>query len=50
MFICYDAPNSENVVKLYVPTWSIFAGPFTYMQLKIMDLKRAVIINHCYKK
>ena len=29
--ISYDATNVKNVVKIYVPTWSIFAGPVTYV-------------------
>ena len=28
--ISYDATNLKNMVKFYVPTWSIFAGPVTY--------------------
>ena len=26
----YGAVNVKNIVKFYVPTWSIFAGPVTY--------------------
>ena len=29
--ISYDAAKLENVVKIYVPTWSIFVGPVTYI-------------------
>ena len=25
----YDATKWENMVKIYVPTWSIFPGPVT---------------------
>ena len=28
--ISYGATNLKNVVKFYVPTWSIFAAPVTY--------------------
>ena len=28
--IRYNAAKLENVVKIYVPTWSIFAGPVTH--------------------
>ena len=28
-FISYDGVNLKNLVKFYVPTWSIFAGPVT---------------------
>ena len=27
--VSYDAVNLKNIVKFYVPTWSIFAGPVT---------------------
>ena len=26
----YQSTKLENMVKFYVPTWSIFAGPVTY--------------------
>ena len=29
--ISYDATNMNNVVKICVPTWSIFAGPVIYV-------------------
>ena len=27
----YQSTKLENMVKFYVPTWSIFAGPVTYV-------------------
>ena len=29
--ISYDAPNLKNIMKFYVPTWSIFAGQVIYI-------------------
>ena len=26
----YDATNLKKMVKFYVPTWTLFAGPVTY--------------------
>ena len=40
--ISYDAENLENVVKIHVPTWSIFAVPVTIInvnKLKVHYLK-----------
>ena len=31
----YDTTNLKNVVKFYVPPWSIFAGPVTYAMLYV---------------
>ena len=28
--LCYDATNLKKMVKFYVPTWTLFAGPVTY--------------------
>ena len=29
--ISYDTTNLKNVVKFYIPTWSIFANATTYL-------------------
>ena len=31
----YDTTNLKNIVKFYVPTWSIFAGPVTIFHVCI---------------
>ena len=31
----YQSTKSENMIKFYVPTWSIFAGPVTYITYNI---------------
>ena len=29
--LCYDAKKLKKIVKFYVPTWTLFAGPVTYV-------------------
>ena len=35
--ISYDATILKNMVKLDVPTWSVFAGPLTYVVATYMN-------------
>ena len=32
---CYDATKLKKMVKFYVPTWTLFAGPVTNIPLYI---------------
>ena len=40
--ISYDVTNVKNVIKICVPTWSIFAGPVTYF------ITISLASHHCW--
>ena len=32
---CYDATKLKKMVKFYVPTWMLFAGPVTFYSFTV---------------
>ena len=43
MVTSYQSTKLENMVKFYVPTWSLFPGPVTYTNDEQPDDKELVL-------
>ena len=46
--ISYAAPKLKNMIKVYLPTWSIFAGLVTYVAILIQICKIALIFGNAF--
>ena len=39
----YQSTKLDNMVKFYVPTWSIFAGPVAIYQLLVIQNTQSIV-------